>query len=325
MRSKLNKVIEQELGNLYGTPCKKSLSRPTEATYIVGSEKGLAWDDIMPCYEPAITEIRKINISYDSQVNSIQVTYLLADGTLYTAPRHGSYGGSTSSFVLAKDERIVLVVAATNGSVITSLKFKSENSNGFEEQHGPFGEVTLETIEVVGYILGFKGHSSSVLHGIAVYFLPPLIPYDWGNCTNSSYDDKVDTIIPPVVAINSIVIHHGSLIDSIQANYTLLGGSFHEGTHIGRPGGETSTVTLIDNEIINQMNGSFFEVFLGQLSFHSTFQGTHGPYGSEMENSFDVSGNILGFFGCTDYDSEVEDILSSIGIYLLEFSHQNII
>ena len=164
VRSELNKVIEQELGNLYGTPCKKSLSRLTEATYIVGSEKGLAWDDIMPCYEPAVTGIRKINICYDSQINSIQVTYLLADGTLYTAPRHGSYGGSTSSFVLAKDERIVLVVAATNGSVITSLKFMSENSNGFEEQHGPFGEVTLETMEVVGYILGFKGHSSSVLH-----------------------------------------------------------------------------------------------------------------------------------------------------------------
>ena len=73
------------------------------------------------------------------------------------------------------------------------------------------------------------------------------------------------------------------------------------------------------------MNGSLFEMFLGQLSFHSTFQGIHGPYGSDMEKSFDVSGNILGFYGCTDYDSEVGDILSSIGIYLLEFSHQNII
>ena len=54
LRNELNKVIEQELGNLYGTPCKNSSSRPTKVTDIHGSEEGLAWDDFMPCYEPAI-------------------------------------------------------------------------------------------------------------------------------------------------------------------------------------------------------------------------------------------------------------------------------
>ena len=325
VRSELNKVIEQELVKLYETPCKNTLSRPTRATSILGGKEGLAWDDIMPCYEPAVTGIRKINISYDSQVNSIQVTYLLADGTLYTAPRHGSYSGSTSSFILAKDERIVLLVAATNDSVITSLQFNSKNSGGFETQYGPFGEDTQGAMEVGGYILGFSGYSSSVLLGISVHFLQPLSRSTssyGGSCTNNFYDDKVDTIIPPVVAINSIVIHHGSLIDSIQASYTLLGGSLYEGTRMGGLGGETRTVTLIDNEIINRMNGSSFEMFLGQLSFYSTFQGTHfnsyGPYGSDMENSFDVSGNILGFYGYTDYHSGIPgDALCSIGVYRL--------
>ena len=63
------------------------------------------------------------------------------------------------------------------------------------------------------------------------------------------------------MAINSIVIHHGSLISSIQEIYTLLNGSFHEGTRIGGPGGETSNVTLNDNEIINRISVSSFEIF----------------------------------------------------------------
>ena len=251
LRSELNKVIEQELGNLYGTPCKNSSSRPTKVTDIHGSEEGLAWNDIMPCYEPAIIGIRKIDISYDSQINSIHVTYLLAGGTLYTAPRHGSYGGSNSSIVLAKDERIVYVAWTTNGSAISHLRFVSKNSNGTEKQHGPFGEDTPIAMGVEGYILSFKGYSSSILHGLGVYFLPPLYKSNssyGGSCRNSSYDDKVDTIIPPVVAINSIVIHHRNFIDSIQANYTLLDGSLYEGTRIGGPGGEPSIVTLNDKE-----------------------------------------------------------------------------
>ena len=124
------------------------------------------------------------------------------------------------------------------------------------------------------------------------------------------------------MAINSIVIHHGNFIDSIQANYTLLDGSLYEGTHMGGPGGGPSTVTLNDNEIINRMNGSSFDTFLGQLSFDSTFQGTHfnlyGPYGLMMGNSFDVSRPILGFYGYADYSSGVPgDILCSIGLYIV--------
>ena len=160
---------------------------------------------------------------------------------------------------------------------------------------------------------------------LGVYFLPPLYKSTrsyGGSCRNSSYDDKADTIIPPVVAINSIEIHHGNFIDSIQEIYTLLDGSLYEGTHMGGPGGETSTVTLSDNAIINRMNGSSFDTFLGQLSFYSTFQGTHfnlyGLYGLNIENSFDVSGNILGFYGYADYRSPIcKDILCSIGLYIV--------
>ena len=188
LRSDLNKVTEQELGNLYGTQCKNNSSRPTKVTYIHGSEEGLAWDDIIPCYEPVIIGIRKIDISYDSQINSIQVTYLLADGTLYTAPRRGGYGGSSSSIILGENKRIVYVAWATIGSVISHLRFFSKNSNGTEKQHGPFGVVTQMFFEVVGYILGFKGHSSSVLHGLGVYFLPRLYRI------TSSYGGLVGTV-----------------------------------------------------------------------------------------------------------------------------------
>ena len=46
--------------------------------------------------------------------------------------------------------------------------FFSKNSAGTEKQHGPFGEDTLIAMGVEGYVLGFKGYSSSFLHGLGV-------------------------------------------------------------------------------------------------------------------------------------------------------------
>ena len=322
------KAAVQQIGNLFGPLCEDSLSnvgRSISVTENYGGEEGSAWDDKVCLTKPTVIGIRKIDISYGSQINSIQVTYLLADGTLYMAPRHGGSGNFSSSILLAEGERIVRVEGTTNGSAISHLAFTSKNPSAIENTYGPYGEIGHIGFNLEGYILGFRGHASTILQGLRVYYLPPLIRSNetfGGSCVNKYYDDNLDAIIPPVVGIKNITIHHGDLVDGIQATYILLGGGLYEGSNIGGRGGGSTTVTLNDNEEIYQMNATSFDLYLGQLTIHSRLQGTlktHGPYGIDVETSHEVSGVILGFYGYASFHPGVSgDVVCSIGIYTVK-------
>ena len=202
-----------------------------------------------------IVGISVIEIYYDyRQINSIQVSYLLAGGSDVTAARHGdSAAGSRVLIRLGDKESIEGVEGSSRNNSISHLTFTTENERGNKTVHGLYGETDQERFEVNGYILGLKGFPDNSVNGIGVYCLSPLIRSNHtlgGTCSNSFHDDKVDSIIPPVVSISMIKIKHGALLDAIQFTYRLLDCSNHTGSLIEGPGGDQTLLKLFSDKKI---------------------------------------------------------------------------
>ena len=297
--------------------------RPVLITDTYGSTQGLIWDDNILSQQPTIVGIRHVNIFYVNQINSIQVTYLLADGTLYNAPRRGSSIGYNTSIALNEDERFIRIEGMEIDSGITQLIFTSKNSSGIESTHGPFGGTGGTPFSIEGYILGFRGYASSAIHGLSAFYFSPLIKSNetfGGSVRTHPFDDNVDAIIPPVVGIKNITIYHGGLVDSIQCTYILYGGSIYEGEQHGGPGGIPTTVTLEENEVLYRLMARTFNNgrYLEELTLYSTRQQNsrmHGPFGVGISgNLYEFSGNILGFYGYLE-DFALGNAVTSIGVY----------
>ena len=131
--------------------------RPVLITDTYGCTQGLVWDDNILSHPPTIVGIHHVNISYENKINSIQVTYLLADGTLYNAPRRGSSIGYSASIALNEDERFIRIEGMQSASGVTQLIFISKNSSGNESTHGPFGGTGGTPFSIEGYtIIGIQ-------------------------------------------------------------------------------------------------------------------------------------------------------------------------
>ena len=298
--------------------------RPVLITDNYGSTQGLVWDDDILSHQPTIVGIRHVNISYENQINSIQVTYLLADGTLYNAPRRGSSIGHSASIALNEDERFVRIEGMESASGVTQLIFISKNSGGIESMHGSFGGTGGTPFSIEGYILGFRGFASSAIHGLSAYYLSPLIKSNetfGGSARTYPFDDNVGASIPPVVGIKKIRVYHGWIVDSIQCTYILYGGSLYEGEQHGGPGGGLTTVTLEENEFLYRLVARTFNngMYLDELTLYSTRQQNsrmHDPFGDGTSgNLYEFSGNILGFYGYLVDFNQPGTAVSRIGVY----------
>ena len=135
---------------------------------------GIDWDDRDPDPSPGIVGIHEIDIRHGDQVDAIQVTYRLANGSTYTAPMHGGTGGGLSSFTFASDEGIVRIEGKTNNGVVDQLTFITWNSTMDEKRYGPYGITGLTHFSFDGYIVGFFGRAGYLLDGLGVYYLPPM-------------------------------------------------------------------------------------------------------------------------------------------------------
>ena len=315
--------ILNTLNNRY-CPLLNNTVRPTTASRCYGYCAGLEWDDLADTCD-RIIGIRAIEIYYDHhQVNSIQVSYLLAGGSEVSAARHGHSAGSRVLIRLGNNESIKVVEGSSRNNSISHLTFTSENERGNKTVHGPYGQTGQERFAVNGYILGLKGFSNNSVNGIGVYYLPPLFKSNStiGGCFNTLHDDKVDSIIPPVVGISRIKIHHGTFLDGIQFTYLLLDGSLHRGNIIGGTGGNPTLLELFpEEEIYAAEVATSNDDIVGILSIFTRLNEstrTRGPYGQySNRNRMRVSGKILGFYGYSREWSSQTHLLCRIGVYTI--------
>ena len=286
----------------------------TQSARFGGSSGGSAWDDGILSHSPAIVGVKKIDIRHGNQVDMLQVTYRLANGSTYTAPAHGGTGGSLSSFTLAKNERIVRMEGKTNNVLVDQVTFVTQNDAGEEKTYGPFGQTGQTQFKVEGYIVGFFGRAGNLLDALGAYYLPPLTKSPtYGGTGGKAFADPVDVNIPPVVNVKRMRIRHGNQVDSIDADYQLLGGGVLDGSNHGGTGGRPTVVEFEDGEFIIAMTGKTNDVLVDQVTFTTRkpngSTATYGPFGKTGETKYEVTGNIVGFFG------RAGNLLDAIGAF----------
>jgi hypothetical protein len=278
----------------------------------MGGSGGNPWDDDILGHSPVIVGVHRIDIRHGNQVDGLQVTYRLADGTTYTAPRHGGDGGTLSSFTLASDEGIARIEGKTNNVLVDQVTFVTSNAAGEEKQYGPFGKTGQTPFSVDGYVIGFFGRAGNLLDGIGVYYMPAKKSRTWGGRGGNMFTDPIDS--SPVAGIKRMCIRHGNQIDGISVDYQLLGGGTFNGVYHGGSGGSLSTVELAEGEVIIRMNGRTNQALVDQLTFttrkHDGSTCTYGPFGKTGKITFQVEGNnIFGFYG------RAGNLLDALGVY----------
>jgi hypothetical protein len=260
--------------------------------------------------------VHSIIISYSNQVDSIQVTYLLANRSLYQAPRRGSVKNINPpvEIKLRAGEYVRKIEGQTNGVLINQLSITTHRpKDSAVTKYGPFGTSASTNFSIEGYALGFYGYSGDMLNGIGLYhfILAKKSSVFVGNYQPLLFDESPDTgYFPPVIKIKKLIIEHKDLVYSIQALYQLRDGTTRLGERQGRPPQEddghiTTAVRFEDDEEIFGIEGTY-AVNMCQVSFisrrynQSTPVLHNGPFGwpcATASKAFAVNGNILGFFG----------------------------
>ena len=97
-------------------------------------------------------------------MDAIQLTYRLADGTDYTSPYHGGYGGSYHEFSVDIDNgEKVIGVLGRSGNKVDQLAFITNHGRTF----GPHGDCGGDIFAVEGCeVRGIFGRTGNVVDSI---------------------------------------------------------------------------------------------------------------------------------------------------------------
>ena len=205
----------------------------------------------------------------------------------------------------------------TNHVLVDQVTFITRNSSGNLRQYGPYGKTGQTHFFVEGYVVGFFGRAGNLLDALGVYYLPPVKRSpQFGGGGGNAFEDPIETKIPPIVSIKELRIRHGNQVDSIGADYEVLGGGSYEGGDHGGSGGKPTVVTLAKGEVIVKMSGKTNNTLVDQLTFTTRkpdgTTATYGPYGKTGRTEFEVDGRIVGFFG------RAGNLLDAVGVFYAE-------
>ena len=291
----------------------------------IGGSGGLAWNDPVETHSPHIVGIKAIRIRHADRIDSIQVTYLLTDGSTYIAPKHGGDGGSETNVEFDEGEEIVKVLASVNRLVV-QLTFFTKSANGIEKKYGPFGEKGATPYQVTGKMVGVFGRSGELLEAIGFYMVS--IPIETisspthGGSGGAHFNDPISTHSPQIVGIRALRIRHGDKIRSIQATYILEDGATWEAPNHGGTGDSESYIQFDAGEFITRVDGESEATLVDQLTFTTEkVDGTvmqYGPYGTTTNTAFSVSGHVIGLFGRS------EALLDAIGFHYTQLPPKSV-
>ncbi len=305
---------------------------------LFGGSGGKSFDDATTSILPTIVGLKSLTVRHGTNVDSIQATYLQADGTEIAAPQHGGDGGSASTIQFADGEKIVKVSGKSGPSAIVDCLEISTWRNGVTTTYGPYGtgEPGPPDFTVVGAINGFFGRCGNQLDAIGLHMLNPQDPQAWsvseyyaptacfGGTGGEAFDDRsCKCASDPVVGIKSLQIQYGYSVGSLQPTYQLASGLSYSAPQHGRAQAVSHSVTvclnLMSGEQIVQVSGKLGPSetgFVDMLTFitRDSFgvERMYGPYGEGHSGApdFVINGLVYGFFGRSG------GMLDAIGFYV---------
>ena len=308
-------------GNIKAYETPSHVSRPVvKFPAEGGTTEGIAFDDLKKI-SSNVFNIHSIAISSGNQLDSIQVTYLLKDGSLYKAPKHGgSITRYPSRISLASDEYVAKVEGTTSGSLINQLTITTKRPSELQTRvYGPFGKTAGDRNFTLteSFILGFLGSSSDHLNSIGVYCLAPIKLTNTFGWYSPGFTEDPDGKFPPVVKVSKILVYHGWAIDSLQFQYQLHGGGKRMGDKHGGNGGNLTTINIGQNEqligVQGLLNGGTFadlqQVVFTTQEKNSLVKIHHGPFGILGDKPFSFEGHFLAYAGSS------HDVLDAIALY----------
>jgi hypothetical protein len=118
--------------------------------------------------DPPVVGIKSITIRSGSEVDSIQISYLLANGTTFPAPAHGGTGGTANTINFVPSEKIIAIVGRS-GSEIDQLSFLTMTGTGQRNTYGPYGGNGGDQFILNAEVLGIFGRSGSELDALGFY------------------------------------------------------------------------------------------------------------------------------------------------------------
>jgi hypothetical protein len=148
------------------------LTSPSSQQY--GGSGGDVFSDPVLIKDPPVVGIKTINIRSGSEVDAIQISYLLSDGTVYAAPTHGGSGGSPQTINFGKEEKILAIVGRS-GSKVDQLNFLTITDTGQRNTYGPYGGNGGDEFILNAEVLGIFGRSGSRLDAVGFYTAYPPI------------------------------------------------------------------------------------------------------------------------------------------------------
>ena len=294
---------------MYLQPENQQGVRPVLKSTREGGSKGVPFDDTKNS-KNGIYNLRSLTIASGDQVYSIQATYLLFDGSLYKAPKHGRSFKNQNTITLVEDEYISKIEGSTtDNSIISQLFVTTKRPEEFQTRtYGPFGKRAGEhNFTFEGHVLGFHGRAGKALNSIGVYHLAPVKESGSMGYNIVRFYEHPDAKFPPVIKLVKLFIHHGSKVDSLQAQYLLHGGKTRLGKRFGGTGGNPTTLKFSSDEVFVGVEGRLDSIFddINEMSFISwnvknewTIYGPFGLNGDpERPFSFNNNRSILGYKG----------------------------
>ena len=250
-------------------------------------------------HEALIYGVESMRISCHSMVESIQMTYRLSNGTLYSTPRRGGTKYEQFTINLATNEFIEKVEGRTDGTSINQMTIHVRNPVTYRRRiYGPFGKNGQKIFSMEGYFVGFSGlYNEDHIVNVGSYLVTPVMQtaYFGGNGSYSNpgviFDDHPDTLSSaPVAKLTKIHVYSDATVYAILAEYLLFDGRTVSGQYRGdKFRGHVSTITFDETEELTGVEGALSDDgnHIDRITFVTWKLGgkygtiaKYGPYGN---------------------------------------------
>ena len=301
-------------------------TRPVNASVPTGGHGGTPFSEVpgtSPDKDgPVILGIDSVTFTYGRQLESIQVTYRLSNGSHYIAPRHGANTMPSYTLSFSPDEYMEKIEGFSSGYIVEEINVGIVNRDKKEHAlYGPFGgkgDGPLESFSMEGYVAGFYGRSGDCVDSIGVYTLAPLKQSQFfGGIDGLDFDDNPDLIFhTPAVKVITVSVSEGYGENgiSVRLEYLLLRGDRWAGEWRGKREGKLSVIAIADTEVLVGIEGTYSNTTLGGLTFVVSEDGSrvkHGPFGHPAPKPFSVYGYVMGLAGIAG------DYLAGMRVYYI--------
>lgn len=133
-----------------------------------GGTGGDPWDDSTS--SPAeIVGIQSIQLYGGKYIDSIQVTYYLANGSVWQAPLRGGGGGDQTLIPLAQGETIYMITGQSGDVVDGITSISTVHPDGSTSTYGPFGGGGGDGYTLTGPVVSFYGRSGEYVDALGFY------------------------------------------------------------------------------------------------------------------------------------------------------------